>query len=196
MTIDFWMQVAEVMLALFIITDSVGNLPFFMGMTEGSSPEERRNVFNTALITGLVLLLVFGFAGSLILRLFGLTMEDLKIAGGILLLFISTEVLIRGKMTYEHKEDVGVVPLGCPLLVGPGAITTMLMFLKVYNIYAVFTGLAICFVLIWLVLFFSEFIYRIVGRNGALIITKIAAIIMASLAVKFIRDGIQVLFHL
>ncbi len=184
------------MIALFIITDSVGNLPFFMGMTEGASSEERRNVFNTAIFTGLVLLFVFGFAGSLILRLFGLTMEDLKIAGGILLLLISTEVLIRGKVTYEHKEDIGVVPLGCPLLVGPGAITTMLMFLKVYNIYAVFTGVGICFVLIWLVLFFSDFIYRIVGRNGALIITKIASIIMASLAVKFIRDGIQVLFHL
>ena len=165
-------------------------------MTEGLAPLERRKIFNTALFTGLFLLAVFGFTGSLIFSLFDLTIDDLRIAGGILLMFVSIEIMLRGKITNEHKEDVGTVPLGCPLLVGPGAITTILMAIRIYNIYAVILGTIVCFVLIWLVLYFAENIYGFLGRNGSLIITKIAAILMAAIAVKFVRQGIQAIFHI
>ena len=189
---DFLIQVAKVVIALFIITDSIGNLPFFMGMTEGMASLERRKVFFSALLTGLLMILVFAVAGSLVFDLFDLTLDDVKIAGGILLLIISIEIVMRGKIGYEHKEDVGIVPLGCPLLVGPGAITTVLMMLKIYNVYAVITGVIICFLLIWLVLYFAENIFALLGRNGSLVVTKIAGIIMAAIAVRFIRQGVQV----
>jgi multiple antibiotic resistance protein len=130
----------------------------------------------------------------MVFSLFDLTIEDLKIAGGILLLFIAVEVMLRGRVTFEHKEDVGVVPLGCPLLVGPGAITTLLVVLKLYDLYAVLLGVFICFVFIWLALYFAENIYRFLGRNGALIITKIASILIAAIAVRFIRQGMMAIF--
>jgi len=189
-------QIAKVAIALFIITDSIGNLPFFMGLTEGSSKDERRKIFATAIMTGFMMIVVFAFAGTLIFDLFDLTIDDIRIAGGILLMVISIEILIRGKINYEHKEDIGIVPLGCPLLVGPGAITTVLMMLRVYNVYAVASGVLVCFALIWLVLHFSENIYGFLGKNGSLVITKIAGILMAAIAVRFIRLSIQAIFHL
>lgn len=190
----FLLPALKVAVAMFIITDSIGNLPFFMGLTEGLPQSERRSIFNTAILTGLFLLAVFGLAGSMFFSLFDLTIEDLKIAGGILLLFIAVEVMLRGKVTFEHKEDMGVVPMGCPLLVGPGAITTLLVVLKLYDIYAVLLGVFVCFVFIWLVLYFAENIYKFLGRNGALIITKIASILIAAIAVRFIRQGIMAIF--
>jgi multiple antibiotic resistance protein len=192
----FWTQVAKVATALFIITDALGNLPFYMALTEGATPEERRRITSTAILTGLILLAFFVFAGSLVLDLFGLTMNDLQIAGGILLLFISFEVMMRGRVMAEHRDEVGVVPLGSPLLVGPGAITTALVMSRLYPLPAVIAGVLICFFLIWLIFRFSHVIYRFIGRNGSLIITKIAAILIAAIAVRFIRIGIMTLFNL
>ncbi len=190
----FFDQFFKTLIALFIITDSIGNLPFFIGLTEDLSVSERRKTFAAAILTGVVLLAVFVFAGALIFDLFSLTIDDVKIAGGILLLMVGIEIMLKGKVLVEHKEDIGVVPLGCPLLVGPGAITTTLVLLKAYDFWAVLAGVVACFILIWLVLHFAENIYNFLGRNGSLIITKIAAILVSAIAVQFIRQGIQALF--
>jgi multiple antibiotic resistance protein len=194
--LDFCFQSLKVALALYIIIDALGNLPFFIGLTEGTSKEERNKITMTAIFTGLILLSFFVFAGSLFFDLFNLTIDDVKIAGGILLFFISVEILMRGKVIVEHKEDVGVVPLGCPLLVGPGAITTALVMSHLYPLPAFVTGVLICFVFIWLTLHFADWFYRYIGHNGALIITKIAAILIASIAVRFVRMGIQAIFNI
>ncbi|MBU1729106.1 MAG: MarC family protein [Candidatus Margulisbacteria bacterium] len=188
---EFWIQVIKVATALFIITDSLGNLPFYIGMTEDRSDEERSRITMTAIITGLLMMAFFVFAGSLVLDLFDLTIDDLRIAGGVLLLVISVEVLMRGRVVAGHREDIGAVPLGTPLLVGPGAITTVLVMTKLYQLPAVVLGVLICFALIWLVFHFAGIIFKVLGRNGSRIVTKIAAILIAAIAVRFIRVGIQ-----
>lgn len=91
---------------------------------------------------------------------------------------------------------MGVVPMGSPLLVGPGAITTALVLLKLYGYWVVLSAILACFVLIGLVLYFADGIYRILGKNGSLILTKIAAILIAAIAVQFIRQGIMAVFFL
>lgn len=192
--LDFWTQAIRVALALFIITDPLGNLPFYISLTEGSMKSERNKIALTAIITGLLLLAFFVFAGSLFFDLFSLSIDDVTIAGGILLFLISVEILMRGKIIVEHKEDIGVVPLGSPLLVGPGAITTALVMSRLFPLPAFVTGVIICFVFVWLTLFFADRLYQYVGHNGSLIITKIAAILMAAIAVRFIRVGIQTIF--
>jgi multiple antibiotic resistance protein len=180
-------------IAIFLITDVFGNLPFFIGFTEGMSEPERRKVFRTSLLTGFALLLIFIFAGTIVLDLFSLTMSDFKIAGGILLLLIAIDFIMRGKVTVDHQEDVGIVPLGFPLLVGPGAITTSMVLLSMYGYVPVLAAIVACFAVIWLTLFFSRPIYNILGRSGALIITKIMALLIASIAVQLMRSGIMAL---
>lgn len=176
--------------ALFIITDSPGNLPFFLGLTEGETLVNKRRIFANAILTGFVLLIVFLAVGLGILELFNVTLNDFKIAGGILLFMISIEIMMRGRINVEHKEDIGVVPLGCPLLVGPGAITTSLVLLKLYGYAVVLSAIVACFALIWLVLHYADALYNILGKNGSLILTKIASILIAAIAVQYIREGI------
>lgn len=190
----FFYPFIKSLVALFIITDSPGNLPFFLGLTEGETLQEKRKTFATAVITGFVILIGFLFAGLAILDLFNVTLDDFKIAGGILLLWIAIEIMLRGRINIEHKEDMGVVPLGSPLLVGPGAITTALVLLKLYGYWVVLSAILACFVLIGLVLYFADGIYRILGKNGSLILTKIASILIAAIAVQFIRQGIMAVF--
>jgi multiple antibiotic resistance protein len=186
----FLIQLFRSVVALFIITDMPGNLPFFIGLTEGETQQERRKTFTLSILTGLFMLLFFVFAGMLILDFFNVTFDDFRIAGGILLLFVAIELMLRGKVHVEHKEDIGVVPLGSPLLVGPGAITTSLVLLRLYGYQVVISAILICFFLIWIMLFYAEAIYKILGKNGSLIITKIAGIIIAAIAVQFIRQGL------
>jgi multiple antibiotic resistance protein len=192
----FFIPFIRSVVALFIITDSPGNLPFFLGLTEGETLQEKRKTFAVAILTGFILLLAFLFAGMAILDLFNVTLNDFKIAGGILLLWIAIEILLRGRLNIEHKEDMGVVPMGCPLLVGPGAITTSLVLLKLYGYAVVISAILVCFALIWLVLHYADAIYKVLGRNGSLILTKIASILIAAIAVQFIRQGIFAIFNL
>lgn len=195
MELFFWPFIKSVV-ALFIITDSLGNLPFFLGLTEGETQAEQRKVFTTALITGFVILIGFILLGNALLALFNVTLDDFRIAGGVLLFWIAIEIMLRGRINIEHKEDMGVVPLGSPLLVGPGAITTALVLLQLYGYAVVISAIVACFAVIWLVLFFADHIYAFLGKNGALILTKIASILIAAIAVQFIRQGITAIFHL
>ncbi|MDD5593734.1 MAG: MarC family protein [Candidatus Margulisbacteria bacterium] len=195
MELFFWPFIKSVV-ALFIITDSLGNLPFFLGLTEGETQAEQRKVFTTALITGFVILIGFILLGNALLALFNVTLDDFRIAGGVLLFWIAIEIMLRGRINIEHKEDMGVVPLGSPLLVGPGAITTALVLLQLYGYLVVISAIVACFAVIWLVLFFADHIYAFLGKNGALILTKIASILIAAIAVQFIRQGISAIFHL
>jgi len=192
----YFIPFVKSLIALFIITDSLGNLPFFMGLTEDSTLQERRKIFSTAVISGFAMLIFFIVAGTSILDLFNVTFDDFKIAGGILLLWIAIELMLRGKIFVEHKEDVGIVPLGSPLLVGPGAITTAIVLLKLYGYIVIIAAIFACFILNWLVLYYSEYIYNFLGKNGSLILTKIVGILIAAIAVQFIRLGIMAVFKI
>jgi len=177
-------------IALFIITDILGNLPIFIGLTEDETKEERRRTFTIAIITAFVLLLLFTFAGRGILALFHITLSDFKIAGGILLLAIALTLLIRRELLIHHDETMGAVPLGCPLLTGPGAITTALVLLGDYGVGVTFTAVVACFAANWVILLFAENIYEALGKRGTGIISKIISILIAAIAVQFIREGI------
>lgn len=184
----------QAVIALFVIIDPFGNIPIFIGLTEGLKKEERNNTFVEAHLVGFFLLLLFTIAGTWILSIFGIQLSDFKIAGGILLLVISLSMLTRGKFidTEEKdiKEDMGAVPLGSPLLVGPGAITTAMVLNGMYGMELTLVAVIINFLLSAVIFFYSERIYCAIGRAGSMIIAKVMAIILAAIAVKFIREGI------
>jgi multiple antibiotic resistance protein len=189
-------SIIQAVVALFIITDPLGNLPIFMGLTDGMKKEERRNTFAEALYVGFLLLLTFTLAGTGILQLFMINLHDFKIAGGLLLLVMSFFILIRGHFTQVSGEDPGAVPLGCPLLVGPGAITTAMVLIGMYGMAITLMAVALNFFLSGLILYYGEQIYDKMGKTGGMIVAKVMAIILAAIAVKFIREGIFSYFKL
>lgn len=176
-------------LALFIITDSLGNLPVFLALTEKQSEVKRRNTLRVAVLTGFVLLLVVSLVGTGVLAIFNISLSDFKLAGGVLLFVIAIMILIGNKWAEEAEEDVGAVPLGCPLLVGPGAITTAIVLIGEYGLYVTLYAIMANFIVAWVIFLFAERIHKILGETGSKIITKIMAILIAAIAVKFMHQA-------
>lgn len=187
-TFDF----ARAILALFIVVDPFGDIPIFISLTEKLTEGEKRKVFNTATIVGLVLLLVFSFTGQEIFTLFGISVYGFEVAGGILLLIIAIRILISGSMheNAESPESLGAVPIAMPLLVGPGAITTTILNLQFYGV-AIAAGAAVVVVFItWVILRFIGSIYRVLGKTGSLVIARVVALLIAAIATQYILIGI------
>ncbi|MBS7246854.1 MAG: MarC family protein [Candidatus Jordarchaeales archaeon] len=183
-------------ISLFVIMDPVGNIPIFLSLTEDMKPEERKRTFHLALVTGFILLMCFAALGNYILFLFGITIESFMIAGGILLLVIALRILILGWKREESlpSESVGVVPIACPLLVGPGAITTAIMYLQASGVIVTTTAVILSFIVTWLVLKFIDPFSRFLGKTGSLVIARVMALIIAAIAVELIIKGITYIF--
>lgn len=187
------LDIAKATIALFIIVDPLGNIPIFISLTESMKEKERKKVFRTATLTGFFLLLAFALAGQWILTLFGITLPSFMIAGGLLLLIVAVRILISGGLReyLSHPESIGAVPIACPLLVGPGAITTTILNLQYFGIVTTVTSVIITFILVWLNLRFIDPIYRFLGRTGSQVIARVMALLIASIAVQFIIEGIR-----
>jgi multiple antibiotic resistance protein len=191
--VDFISELVKAVIALFIIVDPLGNIPIFMGLTENVSADKKKKVFNTATIVGTILLLVFAFTGTEILTIFGLSIYSFEVAGGILLLIIAIRILILGSMheNVESPESLGAVPIAIPLLVGPGAITTTIFNIQLYET-AVPAILAVLIVMAitWVILRYINGIYKFLGKTGSLIIARVMALLIAAIAVQYILTGI------
>jgi multiple antibiotic resistance protein len=190
---DFISEVGKAALALFIIVDPFGNIPIFMGLTENVPQSKRRKLYNTAVVVGTVLLLVFAFTGTEILTLFGLSIYSFEVAGGILLLIISIRILVSGTKAEDNEspESLGAVPIAIPLLVGPGAITTTIFSLQLYeNAIPAILAVVIVMAVTWVILRYINGIYRLLGKTGALIIARVMALLIAAIAVQYIITGL------
>ena len=180
-------------ISLFIIVDPLGNIPIFISLTENMDNEERRKTFQTATMTGVILLLSFALVGQQIFILFGISMQSFLIAGGILLLLISMKILITGSWEGDKisPESVGTVPIAIPLLVGPGAITTTILNIRMFNVTITVISVLMVFLIVWIILRFIDPIYRILGKSGSLIIARVMALLIAAIAVEYILEGIR-----
>jgi multiple antibiotic resistance protein len=198
--LDLISALIKAVIALFIIVDPIGNIPIFVGLTENMAENYRKKVYNTAVIVGLVLLLVFAFTGTEILKLFGISLESFEIAGGILLLIISIRILISGtREKVESPESVGAVPIAMPLLVGPGAITATIITLQTYqdvqpngayiSVGIAVTAAVIVLALTWVILKFTNNLYKFLGKTGSMVIARVMALLISAIAVQYILDG-------
>jgi len=186
-------SLVRAVISLFIVVDPLGNIPIFISLTEDMSKRERRKTFETATVTGVILLLFFALVGQQIFILFGISMESFMIAGGILLLLIAVKMLLTGSWEESRvsPESVGIVPIAIPLLVGPGAITTTILNIRIFNVAVTVVSVLIVFFIVWITLRFIDPIYRLLGRSGSLIIARVMALIIAAIAVEYILEGIR-----
>ncbi len=185
------LDLARGIISLFLIVDPLGNIPIFIGLTRELGEEDRWRAFKTAVITGFSLLLVFSVAGRWVLELFNITLESFKVAGGALLLVLAFQLLTKNELEEPGSpEESGVVPLGIPLLAGPGAITTTIVSLETIGTPLTIVSVIVVAALTWIILKFINPIYGFLGRTGSLIISKIMAMLIAAIAVQYILEGI------
>ncbi|MBS7657271.1 MarC family protein [Candidatus Bathyarchaeota archaeon] len=180
-------------IALFLVVDPLGNIPIFVGLTKNVDEVKRRSVFRSAILTGLVVLFLFTFAGQQILILFGISINSFMVAGGLLLLIIAVRLLVVGGWheLSASPESVGAVPIGFPLLVGPGAITTTILILQSSGVIVTVFSVLITFVIVWLILRYITPIFKILGENGSLVVTRLMAMFIAAIAIQYIVQGIK-----
>lgn len=155
--------------------------------------KERNTVSKTTVITAGALLMIFAVAGNQILSIFGITISSFMIAGGILLFIVSIELLTHGGWRFGGtvSDESGVVPLAFPLLAGPGAITSVILYFQTAGLAVTMLSIAIVIGITYVIFYLTVPIYRILGRRGSLIITRVFAVLVAAIAVQYVVDGLR-----
>ena len=205
MIVDF----LRIFVAIFIIVDPIGLLPLFIALTHNYSKKRIKHTVWLACLTAAYVLIIFSFAGDIILEFFGVTIPAFRIAGGIIIFIIALGMLqakrTRLKTTPEEEEkgleqeEVGIVPIGIPMLAGPGAITTVIVFTsssQQYNTYITITAIMLTLFFAFFILKQAVSIHRILGPTGLNIFTRLMGLILAVISVQFVIDGIKEFFLL
>jgi multiple antibiotic resistance protein len=198
----FDMSYIEAVLALFAIVDPIGNIPIFLTVAEHAAAGQSQKAFNTAVAVGVIILLVFSFAGNVILeRIFHIQLADLQLAGGVLLLIIAIDHLIFGSLrrSVEVKGtlspyEIGCVPLACPLLAGPGAMVTSLTTLERAGAAKAVAAIAVVFGTLWVIMHFVQPIHRVLGKMVCTVFSKVMCLFIAAIGVHMIMSGLQYYF--
>lgn len=185
---------------IFVAVDSIGNIPLFISLVEGTSLKQRKKIVIDSVTTATAVAVIFMLAGKWVLRFIGITIPDFQIAGGTLLFVISVYLLLPGMSKHlfasPHSKDVGVFPLGTPLITGPAVLTTTLMMLDSFGAAATFVSLILNMGLVWLTLVRADLIMKTMGANGTRAFSKIMYILLAAIGIMMIRRGIQGVFSL
>jgi multiple antibiotic resistance protein len=189
----------ESFLPLFVAMNLPGVLPLFIGMTDGLSESARHKLILQALSTAFVVATVILFAGDVIFRTLGITVNDLRVGGGIILLVLSITDLIFGDMRRRAPDaednDIqdstqGIVPIGIPLTIGPAAITTILISQSSFGYLPTLTSLLVNLTLVAFGYWFGPALLKKLGNGAAKAVAKVASLFLAAIAVAMIRAGI------
>ena len=196
---DFLENLVKSTIALFVVIDPIGSVPLFIVLTEKMDKNERNTVSKIAIITAASLLTVFAVAGSQILTIFGVTLYSFMVAGGVLLFIVSIELLTHGVWRFgvgtgREVGESGVVPLAFPLLAGPGAITSVMISFQSAGLIVTILSISIVIVITYVILRLVNSIYKVLGRRGSMIFTRIFAVLVAAIAVQYIVQGAKHLF--
>lgn len=203
-----WTDYAKFFLGLLAIVNPIGIVPVFISLTRHQTDPQRNTVGLRAAITVGTVLIVALLMGESLLGFFGISVESFRVAGGILILLMAISMLHGGispaKQTSEEaqdaeeKENIAVVPLGMPLLAGPGAISTIIIYSHRGHGFAHYTllfGIALLLAwLTWLALRAAPYIADRLGRTGLNIVSRIMGLMLAAIGVEFIANGMKQLF--
>jgi multiple antibiotic resistance protein len=188
---------AEVFITLFVIMDPPGAIPLFLSLTHGMSSRLRRRAAWQAVLVAFCVIVAFAFFGRQILAYLNISLPALQCAGGLLLLLVALELLTGKEDEPAAKQDVNValVPLGTPLLAGPGAIVATMVFANrvhgVPDFVAVGLGVVGVHLAMWLTLRFSTVILKVIRESGITLVTRIAGLLLSAIAVQLVADAVR-----
>ena len=187
----------EVVVTLSVIMDPLGNIPLFLGLTGGRSNKARRRLAWQAVVVSLFVISLFAVLGQQILEYLGIGIPALQGAGGLLLTIVALELLTDRADDPAEVRDVNValVPLGTPLLAGPGAIVATIVFVQqadhVGSYVAIGAGIVAVHLLVYLALRFSVGITRLIREAGIVLLTRISGLLLSAIAVQLLADSVR-----
>lgn len=183
---------------LIVILDPMGLMPVFLGLTSKLSRTAQRKAAFQASLVSFGVILAFAFLGQQILRALHISMESLKLSGGVLLFLVAMELLTSSDMeqpdTGDDAVNVALVPLGIPLLAGPGAIVAVMVSMAqahtAGSIVGVVGAVVATHVVIWLSMRFALELSRFLGTGGIMLLTKISGVLLAAIATELVMGGV------
>lgn len=188
----------SVFVTLLVIMDPPGIVPIFLALTAKRTPREMRRLALQATVTSFVVITVFAVFGEQVLSYLKISLPALQGAGGLLLLLVALELLTGKAKEPEAEQDVSValVPLGTPLLAGPGAIVATILFVRAADgdasdLVALAAGIAAVHVVIWVAMRYSTLIARVLKPGGITVITRIAGLLLAAIAVQLCAESVR-----
>jgi multiple antibiotic resistance protein len=190
--------------SIFFIVDPLAAIPSFLAMTAGDTEAKRRRMARQAAWTCFLVLSVFSLAGSLIFRFFSITLPAFKIAGGLVLFLVAVDMLqARRSGTQEvteerlegtEKEEVGVTPMGIPMLAGPGAISTAMVLMGQARNWRftvpVLVAITVTATASYFLLAGASRVRKYLGETGIRILMRLMGLVLTAIAVQFVLNGI------
>lgn len=199
-----WTGYIKIFSTLLAIVNPLAVIPIFISLTESSTEHERKHIARTTSITVSVVLIVATLLGKPLLSFFGVSIASFKVGGGILLLLMAI-AMMQAKHTYskqtpeeaeeaEERESFAVVPIAMPLLAGPGAISTVIIYADM-SFQPIHIGLIIISILIvalltWVALNIAAPIRKMLSKTGINIATRLMGLLLAAISVEFIAGGL------
>ena len=198
--------------AIFAIVNPISGVMTFISLTSNMNDTDRIYVAKRSVALACAIAMIFAVSGEYILNFFSITTHSLRVAGGILLFLVALDMLFarttRESITSEelsdaaHRDNISIFPMAMPMLTGPGAITTILLYTNPTqgNIlqlkFIVIGAILLTFVVTFLIFWFSDFFHRVVGMTGMLVTTRMMGLFLGAIAVSFVSEGIKGLFQL
>lgn len=178
---------------LFVAFDAIGIVPLYLGLTENIEKEKKSRLVLNATLTAFIICIAFLFIGKALFGFIGITVNDFRIAGGIVLLIISINDLLfySSRVRDVEPSDIGIVPIGIPLIAGPAALTTILISVNEYGKIYTIISLTINLLINFFALKYADFVKKILRDAGSKAFAKVASLFLAAIAVMMIRVGIM-----
>lgn len=207
--VDFLFLVT-VYVAVFSVLNPIGAIPTLISLTSNYTPEERRKVIERSITVAGGVIIGFMFIGVYIFDVLGISISDFELAGGVLLFKVAFDMLqgktSNTKLTADEekeslsKDEIGVVPLGMPLLAGPGTITTTMIYFNLRSTgledkVMVFAAVILVIISAFIVLRSSTLLFKRLGRTGSMIISRVMGLLLAAIGVEFMANGIISIIH-
>ena len=207
--VDFLFLVT-VYVAVFSVLNPIGAIPTLISLTSNYTPEERRKVIERSITVAGGVIIGFMFIGVYIFDVLGISISDFELAGGVLLFKVAFDMLqgktSNTKLTADEekeslsKDEIGVVPLGMPLLAGPGTITTTMIYFNLRSTgledkIMVFVAVILVIISAFIVLRSSTLLFKRLGRTGSMIISRVMGLLLAAIGVEFMANGIISIIH-
>jgi len=186
-----WKNFILTFIPIFVAMGSLGNMPIFMSLTDGLRKKQKQKVIRDAIVTASLAIMAFLLIGKGIFGLLGVTMPDFMVGGGLLLLVIAMSILLNVKAVKEtSQKEVGIVPLGTPLIAGPAVFTTSLILISIYGISATIVSLILNIAITGVVFMNAGHIAKKLGAGGTKALSKVTAVFLTAIAVMMIRSGV------
>ena len=177
--------------SIFVALDIIGAVPVYFTITRQIDLESRRRIVNVSMVVAFGVAIVFMVIGQSVFRHLGISIYDFKIAGGVVLLLIALADLLGGPESVQKSSgSTGVVPLAVPLITGPAVLTAIILQVGNHGFGITLISLVLNYLIAWVILRKCDLIQKAIGKDGTVVISKIAALLLAAISVSMVRSGV------